>query len=126
MSVFQIVALTVLAALFAGNLVIVFRGQVSRRVGLPWCALWLAAAAAIVWPYSTTLVAKILGIDRGADLVSYSFVLVALIGFYMIYARLRRLNADVTLLVRHLAIQNAIAPEHRANADDAPSNPPRR
>jgi hypothetical protein len=37
------------------------------------------------------------------------------IGFFRVYARLRRLEANVTQLVRHLAIQNAViaAPPRR-------------
>jgi len=116
MSAFQIAALALLALLLAGNLTVVFRGQVSRRVGLPWAAIWLVAAAAILWPGSTRVVAKVLGIGRGADLVLYCFVLVVLIGFYMTYVRLRRLDANLTLLVRKLAIESAIAPNRNVDA----------
>ena len=108
MSGFQIVALVLLAFLFVGNMAVVFRGQVSRRVGLPWAAVWLLAAGAIALPGSTRVVAKALGIGRGTDLVLYCFVLIVLMGFYMTYVRLRRVDANLTLLVRHLAIQNAV------------------
>lgn len=121
MSVFQIVALSLLGLVFVVNLIVVFRGQVSRRVGLPWAAIWLLAAGAIIWPESTHMVAGVLGIGRGTDLVLYCFVLVVLIGFYMTYARLRRLDANLTLLVRKLAIENAVSPER--SADTEPSTP---
>ncbi len=121
MSVFQIVALSLLGLVFVMNLIVVFRGQVARRVGLPWAAIWLLAAGAIIWPESTRVVAGALGIGRGTDLVLYCFVLVVLIGFYMTYARLRRLDAGLTLLVRKLAIQNAVPPER--NTDTEPSTP---
>ncbi len=107
MSGFQVVALVVLALLLAGNLTVIFRRQVSRRVGLPWAVVWAVAAAAIIWPDSTRLVARAAGIGRGADLILYSFVIVALIGFYMTYVRLRRIDSNLTLLVRHIAIENA-------------------
>ncbi|MEK7731822.1 MAG: DUF2304 family protein, partial [Planctomycetota bacterium] len=55
---------------------------------------------------------------RGADLVLYCAVIVMLIGFFMVYARLRRLRRDLTLLSRHLAIRDA-APT------SPPTNPPR-
>ena len=119
MSGFQIVVLILLALLFVGNVTVVIRGQVSRRAGLPWAAVWLVAAGAVIWPGSTRLIARVLGIGRGADLVLYCFVLVALIGFYMTYVRLRRLNADLTQLVRHLAIQNAVTPDRNTGTADA-------
>jgi hypothetical protein len=107
MSIFQIIALLFLALLFAVNLTVVLLGRVSRRAGLPWAAVWVLAAVAIIWPGSTRLVAGAIGIGRGADLVLYCFVLIVLVGFYMTYVRLRRLEANLTLLVRHLAIANA-------------------
>ena len=114
MSVFQLVALAMLAFLFAGTVTMAFRHQLAGRVGSLWAAIWIAAAVAIVWPNTTRVVAQVLGIGRGADVVLYAFVLIVLIGFYTVYLRLRRLDANLTLLVRHLALQNAAAPEDGA------------
>ncbi|MFH0981709.1 MAG: DUF2304 domain-containing protein [Planctomycetota bacterium] len=111
MSIFQIVALVLLGLLCLGSLTATWRGYVSRRAGWPWVVVWLAAATAIIWPGTTRVVAKALGIGRGADLVLYCFVLIVLVGFYMTYVRLRRLDANLTMLVRHLALQNATAPQ---------------
>jgi len=124
MSAFQIVSLVVLAIFLAGTLGMVFRRRVSRRVGLSWAVIWLAAGVAIAWPGSTRMAAGVLGIGRGADLVLYCFVLIVLSGFYMIYVRLRRLDTNLTRLVRSLAIQNAVSPHRRVAAeDDVPDEP---
>ena len=125
MSVFQIAALALLALLLTGNLMVVFRGQVARRVGLLWATVWIAAAVAIIWPGTTRVVAGVLGIGRGTDLVLYCFVLLVLVGFYMTYVRLRRLDANLTLLVRKLAIESATTPNRDADADPtAPAESP--
>jgi hypothetical protein len=67
----------------------------------------LFGGIAVAFPDATSAIARPLGIARGADLVFYLAILFMLVGFYMMYVRLRRLDANITQLVRHLAIQNA-------------------
>ena len=106
-NLFQIIAAAIVAALFALSLAAMLRGWATRREGLAWAVVWLATGLAILRPDLTVLVASVLGIGRGADLVLYCAVIVMLIGFFMVYARLRRLRRDLTLLSRHLAIRDA-------------------
>ena len=108
MNAFQILALGILAALFALTAVATAKGSVSRRDGFFWILLWLAAGTAVAWPQVMGFLARKLGIGRGADLVLYGAVVVVMIGFLMVYVRLRKLQREVTLLVRHLAIYEAI------------------
>ncbi|MHC4696675.1 MAG: DUF2304 family protein [Planctomycetota bacterium] len=117
MNPFQIVALVVIGVLFIATIAATVRGSVTRREGLAWALLWLAAGIAIARPGITAATARALGIGRGADLVLYCAVVVMLVGFLMVYARLRRLRRDVTLLVRHLAIRDAV--------NSAPANQPK-
>ena len=104
---FQILALAVVTGLLALSLVAIVRGWATRREGIVWAFVWLCTGVAIARPDLTVLVAGALGIGRGADLILYCAVLVMLIGFFMVYARLRRLRRDLTLLSRHLAIRDA-------------------
>jgi hypothetical protein len=120
MSGFQIVSLTALTVLFVVSVLAVMRGRIARRAGMFWAAVWAATGVAIAWPALTTLAASAVGIRRGADLVLYCFVVFVLIGFFVTYTRLRRLDANITLLVRHLALQNPIAPDEPSSAT-APS-----
>ena len=108
MTPFQIVALTLIAILLVATVVSTFRGIATRREGVLWSSVWLAAGIAIAQPRIIAVVARALGIGRGADLLLYCAVVVMLIGFLMVYTRLRRLRRDMTLITRHLAIQNAI------------------
>ena len=107
MNPFQAVAIVVMVVLFVATIAATLRGSASRREGLGWALLWVAAGIAIARPGITASVARALGIGRGADLVLYCAVVVMLVGFLMVYARLRRLRRDVTILVRHLAIHGA-------------------
>ena len=108
MNLFQIVLIVIVACLFTASLVAMLRGWATRREGVIWLSVSVAAGVAIVWPKITTQIARVLGIGRGADLVLYCAVVVMMVGFFMVYARIRRLRRQVTLLVRHLAIRDAV------------------
>ena len=117
-SLFQIVVIAFFACLCIGSLVAMFQGWLRRRECLVWAALWLAAGVAVAQPSLVSAIAKALGIGRGADLVLYCSVIVMMIGFWMIYARLRAVRRELTLLVRRLAIRDAI-PTPSVDADAA-------
>jgi len=108
MSPFQLVGL-----LFAGGVVgLLVLGVVRRRVRLrtaaPWIAIWGLVAAALVFPESASVVARRIGVTRGADLVSYVGVIGSLAGFLWVSVRLRQQNRAITLLVRDLALADPI------------------
>jgi hypothetical protein len=111
MSAFQLVSLSLVGALLLLCLGGIIRGWITRRLGIVWLLLWLGVGTAIAYPSLTTLAAHALGIGRGADLVLYCGLLVMLVGFFLIYLRLRRLEASVTTIVRHIALQEAVPPE---------------
>ena len=111
MNAFQILVITLIALLVIATLDAVARGGIRKRVASFWLAVWLSAGVALAWPHSTALVARALGIGRGADLVLYCSVFAGLVGFFYIYTRFRRLDRQITELVRRLAIANAQLPE---------------
>lgn len=126
MSLFQVFALSVVGCLFVASIIAMWRGWGTLRESLTWALVWLAAAVAIIWPGVTKMIANALGIGRGADLVLYCAVVVMMVGFLMVYVRLRRIRRELTLLVRHLAIRDAVinaspgAPEAGSNSDQPP------
>lgn len=107
MNAFQILALLVVGGLFLLSLTALLKGWATRREAVVWMLIWMAAAIAIIWPGVTKIIANALGIGRGADLLLYCTVVAMMVGFLMIYARMRRLRRELTLLVRHLAIRDA-------------------
>ncbi len=121
MNLFQTLALIAIAALFVLTLIAAVRGWATRRDALLWALLWLVAGVTIMWPGVTKVIANALGIGRGADLVLYCAVVVMMIGFLMVYVRLRRIRREMTLLVRELAIRDAIS-ERKPPSDEAISH----
>lgn len=110
MNAFQYLVLALIALLMMLTLRGVWRGHMRKRIAAFWYGIWLAAAVAVVWPRATIIVARGLGIGRGADLVLYCTVLMTFVGFFYVYSRFRRLDRQITLLVRELAIEQARSP----------------
>ncbi len=111
MNGFQIIGVSI-AAIF-GLVAVV--GLVRRRIALPsglfWLTIWTTAAIAILNPEWTRIVAESLGIARGADLVFYCAILAMFVGFFLVYAKLRRLDHRLTAIVREIAIDEATGRE---------------
>lgn len=125
---FQLIVLPILAILFVERAAAVARGRIRRRVAAFWMMIWLCAGLAVAWPDMTTRVARVFGIGGGSNFILYLAVLFMLIGFYMTYVRLRRLDASITQLVRHLAIQNAqpgAEPDAEPSVSEGASDPGR-
>lgn len=114
MSLFQAVLLIVAGILFAASLWALFRGRVRRWEGGLSALVWLIAALAIIWPNATTRIAHAVGLGRGINLLVYCTVVTVLVGFTMVYVRLRKLRREMTLLVRQLALANAEAGPDRS------------
>lgn len=83
------------------------RHRLAPGPGALWVLLWTAAGVLIARPEWTAILAGFLGIARGADLVFYLAILGAMVGFLAVYIRLRRLESQLTLVVRELALVRA-------------------
>jgi hypothetical protein len=119
MTVFQGLVLMLFSLLAAVTLSAAFRGIVRKRIAVMWLAIWTAGAGAIIWPRSTVVVARSFGIGRGADLLLYVSVLLMLVGFFYVYGRFRRLDRQITVLVRRLALESAERAAREVAARDA-------
>lgn len=83
-----------------------FRSKLSdRMIGL---LLLLTAWFSILFPDYTTVVAHVLGVGRGVDLIFYLFGLFTLFALILLFTSVRTQSAQLTELIRHLAIRDAI------------------
>ena len=60
----------------------------------------------ILWPDLTTIIAKKLGVGRGADLIFYVSILIFWFVILKLYSRIRRLEQLFTTIVRNDALKN--------------------
>ncbi len=113
MNAFQVMGISLALVIALVVSVALLRRRVTRGPGVLWLLIWLAAATAIAAPDVTSVVARLLGIKRGADLVFYCAILGGMVGFFLLYVRFRRMETQITELVRYLAITDARQPESR-------------
>ena len=111
MNVFQYLVVALMLLLSVATLRSATRGGIRKRIAIFWLMVWFGAGTIALWPRSTMLVARALGIGRGADLVLYCTAFATLVGFFYIYVRFRRLDRSMTLLVRQIAVERALDSE---------------
>ena len=107
MTNFQLLTVIPFCLLAFWDLVGCLRQSDRRALRMVRLVTWLAAAVAIANPILVSRVATAIGIDRGANLVLYSFVIVTMILAFYFYARQADLQRQITELVRHEAISEA-------------------
>jgi hypothetical protein len=83
------------------------RGTVPKRVVAAALVLWAFGAIATVYPDTVAQLAHALGVGRGADLLLYVTTLSLAVSCFYMYARFRRVERQLTLLVRRLAMDAA-------------------
>lgn len=67
-------------------------------------------AVMLAFPALTTTVARLVGVNRGADLLFYLALIAGALLTPMFYCRMRAIDQQFTALVRSLAIQQAAPP----------------
>ena len=70
----------------------------------------LMGIVAVLWPQLTTTVANVVGVGRGTDLVLYLFVMVFAYSALVTAQRIHRLQHDITVLTRALALSRPTQP----------------
>ena len=108
MTTFQIVTLPLLALIVLVTVIQIARRRMAPRFGFAWILLWVAAAVSIADPDLLVRAAHFLGIGRGADLVLYLSVIFSFSAFFITYLRFRRVDEQLTTIVRHIAMKDVI------------------
>lgn len=106
MTYLQIILLIFL--LFAISRVLLrFRGgQLSPLEFMFWFVIFAGASIGIFIPGETSRVAKIVGIGRGVDLITYLSIAILFYLVFRIYVLIENLRHETTELVRKIALEN--------------------
>lgn len=72
----------------------------------------IAAVYAILRPDDTTVLANWLGVDRGADLLTYGLAIAFVFTTLSTYLRFKELELKYAQLARAVALQSARTPDH--------------
>lgn len=76
----------------------------------------------IFFPESASVIAKLVGIGRGADLVFYLFILFTWFWFSSSSIKMRRTERKITDIVRAMAIENPLRLSKPAKDDEKKTN----
>jgi hypothetical protein len=107
MNLFQWITLPLIGLLLLWELLRFRRGATPPGARILRMLIWLAAGVAIAFPNIVQDAALALGIGLGVNLVLYLFVFAFLWTSFAFYSRHVRLQRQLTLVVRHIAIQEA-------------------
>jgi hypothetical protein len=105
MTTFQIFVCMLMGTLMVLSLGAALRGTVPKRVVAAALVLWTFGVVAAVWPFTVSGAAQALGIGRGSDLILYLTTLSLAVAVVYSYVRFRRVERQLTLLVRRLAME---------------------
>ncbi len=86
------------------------RGRITAKGVFFWTAVWLLVALVAIWPDSTYIFARWVGITRGADLVLYLGLLAVFFLLFRHTIRMEKIERDLAALVRVLALRDAENP----------------
>ncbi|MBI4090629.1 MAG: DUF2304 domain-containing protein [Candidatus Komeilibacteria bacterium] len=82
-----------------------------------WFILWLSILAVFWSPEIASRLASAAGIGRGADLILYVSVIVLVYLAYRTYARIEKIERDITAVTRELALYEGRKQDHRTDPD---------
>ena len=86
------------------------RGRVTPRGIIFWTLVWLLVGIVAVWPNATYVVADVVGITRGADLVLYLGLLLVFFILFRGAVRMEKIERDLAAIVRVLALRDVSGP----------------
>jgi small membrane protein len=103
----------VLLAFVVGALIKAIYSYKHRGIRTPnflfWTLVWMGAASIIIFPDATSVLARLLGIGRGADLIIYASLVVSFYLIFRIHLTLVRVEQQITELVRAIALEQLTA-----------------
>ena len=102
--IIRILLLTGLAA--TGYFVFLRRNRLPVHIVLVM-AMLAAGGLAVIFPEATNQLANMVGVGRGADLLSYLFMVIAMFVLIHYYTKFAELQRQLTTITRELAILRA-------------------
>lgn len=89
---------------FVINLIIkIRREQIGLAAFIFWFIFWLAGLLIINWPDSTSFLAKVLGVGRGADVIIYLSIILIFNFIFYYTLQLRKIEREITEIIRKIS-----------------------
>jgi hypothetical protein len=80
--------------------------ELSIKETIAWLVVWIGTGLIFWFPQYTTRIANILGVGRGADLITYLSIIILAYLIFRIFIHLDRIEKNITKLTRENALDN--------------------
>ena len=77
---------------------------ISLQEFILWTIFWFMVGFVVILPQTTSLVANLVGVGRGVDLVIYISILILFYIAFRILVRLDKIEKNITKIVRKIAL----------------------
>ncbi len=81
------------------------RGRIGVMWMLGWSVVWVSVGVVAFLPNATQMLARFLGVGRGADLVIYAALSLIFFLLFKVFVKLEALERDISTLVREAALE---------------------
>lgn len=99
-----------LTAILIAMLLITMRrasqGVIPWPEAVGWSVLWVLAAVVVLLPQTTSIIANLIGVGRGVDVVLYVSITLLFVLVFRLFLTLDRLDQTLTELVRRDALRD--------------------
>ena len=103
--IFQLI-LIILLIFPLSRVVLRFReGQLTLPFFIFWLSVWTVALGVILYPSLTTKFAKIVGINRGIDVVVYASIIILFYLVFRIYIAIEDIHREISEIVRLISLR---------------------
>lgn len=96
------------------------RKELSGREAVGWTGLWTLVLLASLWPKATDVLAQLVGISRGADLLVFISVMALFTLVSWLLVRVEKLERSLTQVVREEALRSGGAGSSELGAGERP------
>ncbi|MBD3355005.1 DUF2304 family protein [Candidatus Woesearchaeota archaeon] len=81
------------------------QGKLKTSSFVFWSIIWALIIVVSILPWTTSLLARLLGVGRGVDIAVYGSIVLLFYLMFKIYLKLQRIDRTITSLVRKIAIE---------------------
>lgn len=82
------------------------RGVLTRMGLLFWILFWVSAGVVAALPQTSDVIARFVGVGRGADVVIYVSLLALFYLVFRLYVKIEQVEGEITRLVRKLSLDD--------------------
>jgi hypothetical protein len=101
----QIILLIFIGFVFLRIFSRIKRKEITLKEGIFWSFFWVLVGLAVLFPKTTDLFAKTLGVGRGADLLVYLAVIFLFYLVFRIFVHLEKIERNITKIIRKIALE---------------------